>query len=374
MGIMSQTTLCIFGGLTLVAFIGLIVKWDSLTGSSVKKISIRTSSLLLVNFLFIFTLGLALNNYGGFYGSWSELVGIQQVVASVPENSIVPITKAEIAAGTITPDGGVILREVIKGEKSGIAGTILTVLPSSYVNLVQSNADPKSFRIFHVMQLLSGFPGYPSTWIHGMNMVKYFEHQQLIGAMPPTIAVLPQINVLPHRDTECLNVPNGPQIETWLSQDVIDFEKKHLNLRDERWGVAGYSTGGWCSAMLTLKDPKVFLAGASIAGYFEPQFATPFPKASMAEMAAAYNIKAIAASNPPAVNLLLVNSLRDASTNKETQNFYSLLQKPVKKSEITLVNSGHNLKAWNKIEPELFQWFGKVFKEERISTSKKLSA
>ena len=224
------------------------------------------------------------------------------------------------------------------------------------------------------MQLLSGFPGYPSTWIHGMNMVKYFEHQQLIGAMPPTIAVLPQINVLPHRDTECLNVPNGPQIETWLSQDVIDFEKKHLNLRDERWGVAGYSTGGWCSAMLTLKDPKVFLAGASIAGYFEPQFATPFPKASMAEMAAAYNIKAIAASNPPKVNLLLVNSLRDASTNKETQNFYSLLQKPVKKSEITLVNSGHNLKAWNKIEPELFQWFGKVFKEERISTSKKLSA
>ena len=373
MDLMSKGTLALFLALSIAAFIAVIVLWKRLSKTSFLTITLRISSLIMVNVLFIATLGLLVNNYGGFYGSWSELFGLEKVVTSVPEEQVLSISKADLAKATITADGGALIREVIKGTNSHVTGTILTLLPASYVHMVESNADSKAFRIFHVIQFLSGFPGYPTTWIHGMNMVGNFEKAQLTGAMPPTVAVLPQINILPHRDTECLDVPAGPQIETWLTKDVVSYEKKFLNLRDERWGVTGYSTGGWCSAMLSLRNPDVYMAAAPIAGYFEPQFATTFPAESLAEMKAKYDIKAIASSNPPAIKMLFINSLRDASTNKETKDFYSLLQPPVEKSQIILVHSGHNLRAWSKIEPQLFQWFGKALKEERIAQAAKAS-
>ena len=85
-----------------------------------------------------------------------------------------------------------------------------------------------------------------------------------------------------------------------------------------------------------------------------------------------YDIKAIATSNPPSVNMLLINSPRDASSSKETIRFAALLKKPVQEYEITLLNAGHNLKAWQRVEPTILQWFGKVFKLDPTRTRNNL--
>ena len=195
-----------------------------------------------------------------------------------------------------------------------------------------------------------------------MNVESYLQAARDTGALDNAIIVIPQMNILPRKDTECLDVPNGPQVETWLAKDVVTYEKKYLGIGNRRWGVAGYSTGGWCAAMLTLKNPNQYIAGAPIAGYFEPRFSTPFPAESLAEMTNRYDIKSIALLAPPSVNMLFVNSTKDRSTNVETQKFIALLRKPIKTSVITLVGAGHNLKAWAKVEPALFRWFGDVFK------------
>ena len=369
---MSGTTLALFSLLTFFSFIGLILFWGRLGRSSFRNVTLRISSLLIVNLLFIGTLGLVVNNYGGFYGSWSELLGIQKVIPSIPEELVKPVSLQDLERAKLTPNGSAIIRNVIKGSQSQIVGTILTVLPPSYVEQLRKDPTSLALKKYRAIEFLSGFPGSPTTWLHGMNLVHYFEQAQMTGAMPPTIAVLPQINILPHRDTECLDVPNGPQIETWLSQDVVTYEKKFLLLPDERWGVTGYSTGGWCTAMLTLRNPQVFLAGVPIAAYFEPQFSTPFPAKSLADMKEKYDIKAIATSNPPSVNMLLINSPRDASSSKETIRFAALLKKPVQEYEITLLNAGHNLKAWQRVEPTILQWFGKVFKLDPTRTRNNL--
>jgi len=362
MGILSAYTLILFAILAIASFVLLSVFWRKFARRNPKTILARVAALLLCNILIVISLGLALNDYGTFYSSWSELFGIQTVEPSIAESQVAPISKLDIASGITNPDGSVLLRQAITGDQSKVVATILTLLPPSYVQGVSAGMQPESSTAYHVIELLPGYPGSPTTWIRGMNVESYLQAARATGALRNAIIVIPQMNILPRKDTECLDVPNGPQVETWLAKDVVTYEKKYLGIGNRRWGVAGYSTGGWCAAMLTLKNPNQYIAGAPIAGYFEPRFATPFPAESLAEMTKRYDIKSIALLAPPSVNMLFVNSTRDRSTNVETQKFIALMRKPIKTSVITLVGAGHNLKAWTKVEPALFRWFGEVFK------------
>ena len=362
MGILSPAALIIFSLLALAAFVFLIIFWRKFARRNPKAVITRVAALLLCNILIVISLGLALNDYGTFYSSWSELFGIQTVEPSITEAQVNPISKLDIASGITNQDGSVLLRQAITGDKSKVVATILTLLPPNYATNVLTGRGLESSTAYHVIELLPGYPGSPTTWIRGMNVETYLDAARQSGALNNAIIVIPQMNILPHKDTECLDVPNGPKVETWLSQDVVSYEKKFLGVGNRRWGVAGYSTGGWCAAMLTLKNPNQYIAGAPIAGYFEPKFATAFPPKSLAEMTTRYDIKSIALLAPPSVNMLFVNSTRDHSTSVETMKFVALMRKPIKTSVITLVGAGHNLKAWTKVEPALFRWFGDVFK------------
>jgi len=362
MGILSPAALILFLLFAVASFVLLITYWRKLARRSPKTIALRILALFTCNLLIVLSLGLALNDYGTFYSSWSELFGIQTVEPSITEAQVNPISKLDIASGITNSDGSVLLRQAITGDQSKVVATILTLLPPDYVQGVLSGKGQDSNTVFHVIELLPGYPGSPTTWIRGMNVESYLQQARVAGTLSHAIIVIPQMNILPHKDTECLDVPNGPQVETWLAKDVVSYEKKFLGIGNRRWGVAGYSTGGWCSAMLTLKNPNQYIAGAPIAGYFEPKFATAFPPKSLAEMTKRYDIKSIAFLAPPAVQMLFVNSTKDRTTNVETQKFVALMRKPIKTSVITLVGAGHNLKAWTKVEPALFRWFGDVFK------------
>ena len=90
------------------------------------------------------------------------------------------------------------------------------------------------------------------------------------GRVKPFIAVFPPLMTNPPRDTECTNIPGGPQAYTWLSSMVPDAIRHQVRAQPGPWSLAGWSTGAFCATKLLLTQPKDFQAAVSLGGYFTP--------------------------------------------------------------------------------------------------------
>ena len=51
--------------------------------------------------------------------------------------------------------------------------------------------------------------------------------------MQPMILVMMRPTVAPPRDTECVDVPGGPQTETFFAKDLPDAVSAHYRVGDE---------------------------------------------------------------------------------------------------------------------------------------------
>jgi dienelactone hydrolase len=74
------------------------------------------------------------------------------------------------------------------------------------------------------------------------------------------------------RFTRSRKWPGGPQVATWLTHDVPDAITHNFRAvaAPQRWGLMGYSTGGFCAAKLALQYPRLYGAAVSTSGYFSP--------------------------------------------------------------------------------------------------------
>src|ERR1700730_8496459 len=80
---------------------------------------------------------------------------------------------------------------------------------------------------------------------------------------------MPTINGPGPQFQDCVN---GPAVndETYLTKDVrTDVYARYRVSHDPfQWGLAGYSSGGYCAANLALHHPGSFGAAAVLSGYF----------------------------------------------------------------------------------------------------------
>jgi pimeloyl-ACP methyl ester carboxylesterase len=121
---------------------------------------------------------------------------------------------------------------------------------------------------FPVVELFHGTPGSPRVWgtLQVRQIMDTLLARHLIG---PMVLVMPQING-PGRDyQDCVNGP-GVSDETYLTKDVhADVVARYRVSHDPyEWGMAGYSSGGYCAANLALRHPGAYGAAAVMNGYF----------------------------------------------------------------------------------------------------------
>jgi hypothetical protein len=210
-----------------------------------------------------------LNDTYNFYGSWQELTGQQHPHVYSP--SVVPgsqdqVLQPHIARAARTGHGAL--------EWLGIPGLVsragthpaLVYLPPQYGVRAYRN------RRFPVVELLPGYPGHPRNWAEQFDVATVLDQGIESGRVSPLIAVMPTSIVAPPRDTECVNVVDGPQVETYLTTDVPDalthvFRAQPISTG---WGVMGYSTGGYCAVNLALRHPDRYRAAVSLSGYNAP--------------------------------------------------------------------------------------------------------
>jgi pimeloyl-ACP methyl ester carboxylesterase len=152
----------------------------------------------------------------------------------------------------------------LAGKLSGYDRRGLVYLPPQY-------SQAKYARIrFPVVELFHGTPGTsPISWDTRLRIGQVADSLLARHLIGPMVLVMPTINGAGHQFQDCVN---GPAVndETYLTKDVrTDVYARYRVSHDPyEWGLAGYSSGGYCAANLALRHPGSFGAAAVINGYF----------------------------------------------------------------------------------------------------------
>ena len=197
------------------------------------------------------------NYYYGYYTTWGQMWadfhgGTGNLGVITPATSATALGSGRLGWTDLT------------GKLSGYDRRGLVYLPPQY-----SQAEYARIR-FPVVELFHGTPGTsPLSWDNRLRIGQVADSLLARHLIGPMVLVMPTINGPGHQFQDCVN---GPAVndETYLTKDVrTDVYARYRVSHDPfEWGLAGYSSGGYCAANLALRHPGSFGAAAVIDGYF----------------------------------------------------------------------------------------------------------
>lgn len=224
---------------------------------------IRFIGIALCQLVAICLVGVLANNSLGLYNSWSDLAGgTGQLQESVVANGLVAGngSQGSVVAISVAPSGG-----LVAGSHRRLP--VLVWLPPQYRQ--------PAFRHtrFPVVMMLPGQPGTPEGIFRKFRFAAAASRAIDTHTVKPFVAVFPPLMIAPPRDTECTNVPGGPQADTWLAGDVRKAVTKRFRVVDgvQKWSAMGFSTGGFCAAKMLLRHRDQFSAAVGIGAYYDSE-------------------------------------------------------------------------------------------------------
>lgn len=329
---------------------------------ALRNVFIRFVAILLCQMLALVSVGVHINRIDGFYSSWQDLFGIKTNYGklAVKISNLHDLNATTLAKYPTTPDGQVILKEVIHGHLSNVSSLVYMVIPKNQVDLIRSGhkIDMSQSKI---VEFINGYPSGPETWFRSMDIAHEIAVSDQIPGRKSIIAVIPTANVDGSKDLECMNFPGkGDQTETWLSKDIHSYVLKRLGIPDTKFSLLGVSTGGWCSAMLTIKHPLLFDGGVSIAGYYSPALNASVPDKVKQYLTQKYNLSNFEQKLTSPVRLLLIASVQDKFSYHRTKQYMKAPHPMVIYDYVEIPFGGHNNRVWKKDLPRSFFWILKL--------------
>ncbi|MER8184689.1 alpha/beta hydrolase-fold protein [Kitasatospora sp. NPDC094015] len=352
--------------LAIAAFVATMWLWPRLGGQGWKAWLGRLGTFFGTQIVVLAALGLVANSYFGFYTTWSDLLGLDggpgKVVDHQPGARAVKVTgeqKMYSAQGSAKDRAGAIEKVDVSGAGSGLTADGYVYLPPQYFQPEYATAR------FPMALVLTGYPGTPEKLItllkYPESALKAIEAEQL----PPTVLVMlrPTPAGVGNRDTECMDIPNGPQVETFFTSDLPKAMAADYRVSDrpEAHAVMGDSTGGYCALKFALRKPDAYRAAISLSGYYEapsdPTTGDLFD--GNAELKRENDLLWRLENKPaPPVSLLLATSLNEENYH-DTQKLVAAFKAPTQLSTITLDTGGHNFHTWTREIPPAMEWLGR---------------
>jgi enterochelin esterase-like enzyme len=271
---------------------------------------------------------------------------------------VVDTQPVSVAGGTRPPVGGQIQKVDIVGRTTHIATPAFVYLPPEYFQARYRT------RTFPAVTVLTGYPGTAAALIKGLHYPQTAHELSKNGQMQPMILVMMRPTVAPPRDTECVDIPGGPQTETFFAKDLPEAVSAHYRVgkKPGSWGIAGDSTGGYCALKLALHHPEAYAAGAGLSPYYkapiDPTTGDLFH--GNKELRNNADLRWFMQHKPAPDTSLLVTSSKVGEHNyKETLKFISLVQSKQRTriASIILDSGGHNFNTWRREIPATLQWF-----------------
>jgi enterochelin esterase-like enzyme len=207
---------------------------------------------------------------------------------------------------------------------------------------------------FPVVEATHGFPGSPKTWLRRLDVQGYLDQEIAAGRMAPTVVLFPYQTPKQLLDTECTNLTDGPQAETFLTEDVPAYAKAHFRVRTDRagWGLTGYSAGGYCATNLLLRHPGEYAAAASLSGFGQPGIKIGDGSEDTTNNDA-WRLRHLP---QPAAALYLAWAADDTPSRRESLRLARLAHAPFEVTTGALAHGGHSDAAWEAMEAPAFDW------------------
>jgi enterochelin esterase-like enzyme len=369
MGLTSNKVLVLAVLFAVLLFVGTVWWWPRLARRNWRAVSGRVGMLLATQVAVFASIGLFANQAFGFYASWADLFGQESGQGVVMYHGgqsdhgggplqVVGTQPVNVAGGTRPPVGGQIQKVDIVGRTTHIATPAFVYLPPEYFQARYRT------RTFPAVTILTGYPGTAAALIKGLHYPQTAHELSKNGQMQPMILVMMRPTVAPPRDTECVDIPGGPQTETFFAKDLPEAVSAHYRVgkKPGSWGIAGDSTGGYCALKLALHHPEAYAAGAGLSPYYkapiDPTTGDLFH--GNKELRNNADLRWFMQHKPAPDTSLLVTSSKVGEHNyKETLKFISLVQSKQRTriASIILDSGGHNFNTWRREIPATLQWF-----------------
>lgn len=284
------------------------------------------------------------NDQYQFYLSVNDLLGKTDTGSGA-----IVVNKASGAAG------GKIETITIHGKASHTTEQALVWLPPQYNQPAYRN------HRFPLVEFLPGQPSYPGGEFGRFRMGEYAAAAIRSGVKPFVLVVSP-IMIRPPLDTECTNVPNGPQALSWLTTDVPKAISSQLRVEPpgRHWSLIGWSTGAFCAAKLMLTKPKLYSAAVSMGGYY-----SAITKGTVPNLLG--HSKTVREHNSPmwlyhnnghthGDRLLMISSKQDHSSWPQVQAMLKVGAGDTLLSYLGFAHGGHNNQVYASYLPKAIDW------------------
>ncbi|WP_067453360.1 alpha/beta hydrolase [Actinomadura macra] len=372
MGLTSWGLLGLLTSITLGFLAATVWAWPRAASTGLRAAGARVLLLLGCQLVVLVTLVTALNAYYLFYGSWTDLAGAAGGRAQITRHGPVagPNAKAAsqvvrkvreslapVRAGRAVPErDGQVEHLDIRGIRTGIASEAYVYLPPQYFQR------PFADRRLPVVIFIAGYPAADRlVWISKGHVPDTVARAQRAGEVQPMIYVLMRPTVEDGWDTECADVPGGPKVETFFAQDVPEaISDTYRTARDRAgWGLAGYSTGGYCATKLAMLHSDRFSAAVSMAGHFHALLDTTTRDlyGGSARLRRACDLVWRLENLPqPPVSVLVASADVGEKTFPSARRFMAAARPPLVVDKVLLPTGGHNFKTFRKYIPPSIQW------------------
>lgn len=323
------------------------------------------------------TLALAMialvNSYFIFYATWGDLFGneppaqvsVTRDSARHPAQITADRTKEPLSRSTARIWGKEKQRDPLKygkledikipGARTGFDQQAYVLLPPEYFQPQYAQ------RRFPVVVMLTGYPGSNKSLIRLLKLPDWVQKLHGKGRLQPTIYVMMTPNVAMPRDTECTDVPGGPQVASYFALDVPQALARTYRVAPGRdgWGIMGDSTGGYCAAKIAMMYSDRYGSAVSISGNFHAlrdMTTGDLYGGSQAVRDSNDLIWRLQHLPPPPINLLITSSRVGEKSFPQAQQFVALARPPLTLNEIFLDSGGHNYDTWARVFPACLVW------------------
>ncbi|MFF8942636.1 alpha/beta hydrolase [Streptomyces sp. NPDC014864] len=367
MGLTSNKVLVLTVLMAVLLFVGTVWLWPQLARRTWRSVSGRVGLLLATQLALFACVALAANQAFGFYATWADLFGQETDQGVVVDHStaggtsgplqVIGTQQMNMSGGTRPQVAGQIQKVDIVGRTTRIASPAFVYLPPEYFQPQYRT------RTFPAAVVLTGYPGTAQALVTKLNYPRTAQELAKDGRMQPMILVMLRPTVAPPRDTECVDIPGGPQTESFFARDLPDALLAHYRIgkKPGSWGIVGDSTGGYCALKLAMHHPEVYAAGAGLSPYYkapiDPTTGDLFHGNKELQNRADlwWSIK----HRPAPDTSLLVTSSRIGETDyKATLAFVDAVKATNKTriASIILDSGGHNFNTWRREIPGTLQW------------------
>ncbi|MEW2285310.1 alpha/beta hydrolase-fold protein [Streptomyces sp. NPDC047841] len=367
MGLTSNKVLVLASLIAVVLFVGTVWLWPRLARSNWRSVSGRVGLLLFTQVALFACVGLAANQAFGFYASWADLFGQETDQGVVVDHSANGSTGGPLQVVSTSDVPGVsAARPEIGGQiqKVDIVGRATHIVTPAYVYLPPEYFQPQyRARTFPVAVVLTGYPGTARALVEKLDYPSTAQRMAKDGQVQPMIMVMLRPTVAPPRDTECVDVPGGPQAETFFAKDLPEAVLGHYRAgkRPGSWGLVGDSTGGYCALKLAMHHPNVYAAAAGLSPYYkapiDPTTGDLFHgDEKLRNRADLFWL--LKHEDAPDTSLLVTSSKVGEHNYNATMKFIQRVQATdlTRISSIILGSGGHNFNTWRREIPPTLQW------------------